>query len=241
MSQINRKIQVVMLETTDATSKLWSNNKDLFYYPKYGVPIGYIPQHFYFLSDDEIKEGDYILISTVLAKIKEYQPKKVISIKNDTLLLDNNELLIKELAKKIIATTNPELKVFNSKEHEKLEDVYILSKKTLPRPSDKFIQKFIEEYNKGNVITEVMVEYEGFECTNGHYMDYQDTCTYPYCDNPNHNKLKVAPDNTITIHPILSKNQFHLQFLHDRLINVHGENENYDYMIRLRDIIKEIK
>jgi hypothetical protein len=28
-----------------------------------------------------------------------------------------------------------------------------------------------------------------------------------------------------------------LQFIHDRLINVHGENENYDYMYALRRII----
>lgn len=28
----------------------------------------------------------------------------------------------------------------------------------LPRPSDAFVQKFVEEYNKGNVITEVLVE-----------------------------------------------------------------------------------
>ena len=29
----------------------------------------------------------------------------------------------------------------------------------LPQPSSQFIQKYIEEYNKGNIITEVMVEY----------------------------------------------------------------------------------
>lgn len=42
--------------------------------------------------------------------------------------------------KKIIASTNPSL--------------------NLPQPSQSFITKYIEEYNKGNVITEVMVEYE---------------------------------------------------------------------------------
>ena len=30
----------------------------------------------------------------------------------------------------------------------------------LPQPSKQFIQKFVEEYNKGNIITDVLVEYE---------------------------------------------------------------------------------
>ena len=30
----------------------------------------------------------------------------------------------------------------------------------LPQPSQQFIQKYIEEYNKGNIITNVLVEYE---------------------------------------------------------------------------------
>lgn len=30
-----------------------------------------------------------------------------------------------------------------------------------------------------------------------------------------------------------------LQWLHDRLKNVHGENPNVDYMIRLREIIQK--
>ncbi len=35
----------------------------------------------------------------------------------------------------------------------------------------------------------------------------------------------------------MSRDSEHLQWLHDRLINVHGEKENFDYMIRLRKII----
>ena len=48
-----------------------------------------------------------------------------------------------ELAKKIIATTTD-------------------SSLVLPQPSKQFIQKYVEEYNKGREIKEVLVEYEEY-------------------------------------------------------------------------------
>ena len=33
----------------------------------------------------------------------------------------------------------------------------------------------------------------------------------------------------------------HLQWLHDRIVNVYGENQNVDFLIRFREIIKDIK
>ena len=50
------------------------------------------------------------------------------------------EAINKNGCKKIIATTDTSL--------------------GLPQPSQQFITKYIEEYNKGNVITDVLVEYE---------------------------------------------------------------------------------
>ena len=55
----------------------------------------------------------------------------------------------------------------------------------LPKPSNSFISKYIEEYNKGNIITDVLVEYNYF---------LDDNSVLPYWN------LKVNPkDNTITI------------------------------------------
>ena len=55
----------------------------------------------------------------------------------------------------------------------------------LPQPSQQFIEKYIESYNKGEIITDVLVEYHG---SFGHYDG--DTWYAP----------KVNPkDNTITI------------------------------------------
>ena len=48
------------------------------------------------------------------------------------------------LSEKIIATT----------------DISLVKEYNLPEPSQSFIQKYIEEYNRGNIITDVLVEYE---------------------------------------------------------------------------------
>jgi hypothetical protein len=37
------------------------------------------------------------------------------------------------------------------------------------------------------------------------------------------------------------KNYEHLKFIYERLKNVHAENENYDYMVRLKEIIDQYK
>ena len=73
----------------------------------------------------------------------------------------------------------------------------------LPQPSKQFIQKYIEEYNKGNVITDVLVEYENV------YIDAFGTKIVQHKKDSNsylkqctfiNSILKVNPkDNTITI------------------------------------------
>ena len=32
----------------------------------------------------------------------------------------------------------------------------------------------------------------------------------------------------------------HLQWIHDRIVNVYGESENVDFLIRMREIIKNL-
>lgn len=59
----------------------------------------------------------------------------------------------------------------------------------LSYPSQQFIQKYVKEYNKGNIITDVLVEYEGeaLYTEQQYFKGYKD-------------KLKINPkDNTITI------------------------------------------
>jgi len=114
-------------------------------------------QHIYILSDEEIKEGDFFIYP-------DLGEKDIWLCKGD---------IPNPGAKKIIATTDTALKW------------HMIG--FLPQPSQSFIEKYVEEYNKSNIITEVMVEYKpiGAYANPKYESDYQ---------------LKVNPkDNTITI------------------------------------------
>ena len=66
----------------------------------------------------------------------------------------------------------------------------------LPQPSQQFIEKFVEEYNRGNIITDVLVEYEliSNEEYFGNTVNPDDDV--PYFDE----RLKINhKDSTITI------------------------------------------
>ena len=116
-----------------------------------------ITQHLYIISDEEIKPGDWIY---------RYEDNKVFQsqsyFKKDSPIKDG--LIIK-----VIATTDTSLVLLNEQYFDvnKKRKSAILEQKNLPQPSQQFIEKYIEEYNKGNVITDVLVEVED----NGDYVD----------------------------------------------------------------------
>ena len=95
------------------------------------------PQHLYIIFNEKIKKGDWVF----------HLDSKTI-IKYDLDEKANNSY------KKIIATTDKSIGY---------TDIRVSPVKNFciyPQPSDSFIKKYIEEYNKGNVITNVLVEYE---------------------------------------------------------------------------------
>ena len=142
-------------------------------------------QHLYIISDDKIKLFDCV-----------YNNKKNIveQINSKTQLIfvleENKE---NQTFKKIIATTDTSLYIHQKETISLPERVFYL-----PQPSQQFIQKYIEEYNRGNIITDVLVE-------------YLENYTLEYYESAIENKrlaqktniketLKVNPkDNTITI------------------------------------------
>ena len=140
-----KRVQVIMLPTEDNHSKFAKYILDSSFggcikenelcttTSTIGWSNMFKPQHLYITSDDEIKEGDWFI------NIRQGyigKPSKCIR------------------KYKIIATTDTSLKI---KTYYEIEDNQEIN---LPQPSQQFIDKYIEEYNKGNIITDVLVEYE---------------------------------------------------------------------------------
>ena len=137
-------------------------------------------QHLYIISDDEIKEGDWCY---------DKRPDENGDLVDIVYQVKNIEFELRtSTEKKIIATTDSSLW---RPSHKYASDVILL-----PQPSQQFIEKFIEEYNRGNVITDVLIEYEliSNEEYFGNTVNPDDDV--PYFDE----RLKInSKDNTITV------------------------------------------
>ena len=157
-------------------------------------------QHLYIISDDEIKEGDVVKIPCGVGKVKELTWK----FGNDNPSYIVEDIFIYKLR---YGQKEGELQI-NSFRYEDVKKIIATTDVSLglPQPSQQFIQKYIEEYNKGNIITDVLVEYENIYIDSfgttivQHEKDsdsYLKQCTFV------NSKLKINPkDNTITIKKI---------------------------------------
>jgi hypothetical protein len=112
------------------------------------------PQYLYIISDDEIKDGDWFM-----SAFFSYPIHNIESLRNRPGGLGwTTEELNKDFkGHKIIATTDPSLKI-------DYDNTTLISKywsgKQLPQPSESFIKAYIEAYNNGNVIEDVLVEWD---------------------------------------------------------------------------------
>ena len=135
-----------------------------------------INQHLYFLSTEEIKEGDWYYWSVTNTIQK--------AIKDSLGRLPK----IEDGSKKIIDTTDSSLRIGKLEVGGKIEH--------LPQIPQSFIELYVYMYNKGNVITKVMVEYEEAE---EYDRVYGHENKFP--------RLKINSDNTINIKPIISTSE----------------------------------
>lgn len=167
-----------------------------------------IPQHLYFLSDDEIKEDDWFY-NTFNDNQSKIQQKK-----GGWITCFNQH--------KIIATTDTSLR--------KHDDTvpYPKTKPALPQPSQDFIEVFVKEYNKSNVIELVDVEYDIMN------KGYTKKTDYPYqeCE-----ILRVNLKNEITIRKI--KDSWNREELFDLIHKAvsHFDNE-FDHQLD-NSLVKE--
>lgn len=196
-----KKVKVVMLPTGEKVNPVGSIIEVL--KPKNNENIGLCINHnylntksdsyyklmdLYFLSDEEIKEGDWVLAYNEIKRADTKMLKYLFSSAD------------KEL-KKIIATTDETLitcQCGKSSHKMSCKQSY-----KLPQIPQSFIEYYVSEYNKGNIITEVMVEYE----TLGKYGKvWLAKSTFNNESNSDmsiyFNHLIINPDNTINIKPI---------------------------------------
>ena len=104
------------------------------------------PQHLYIISDDEIKEDDWFIGDNISIKQCTLNNGGNINFKGGWYSGSTN-------CKKIIATTDTSL-------NYETPFYGMDADNNFPTPSQQFITKYIEEYNKGNIIADVLVEYE---------------------------------------------------------------------------------
>lgn len=136
-----KKCPVVMLPTNEeAQIQKFGRRLRLYRFLKNNLAYW---ENLYFLSDEEIKEGDWYVNNGVIFRA-------------DDKFDEGNNPNQNKHNKKIIATTD-KLIIGDDKGKSLLGTDL---NNYLPQPSQSFIEKFVEEYNKGNIITEVMVEYE---------------------------------------------------------------------------------
>lgn len=177
-----KRCKVVMLPTEKATwpNCIWlgrisgqlnfDHSHDNFPCSINSIDNSMLPQHLYILSDDEIEKNDWYFNQIVRRDIENnIYPEGVVPIKCTNESDTCNELK----CIKIIATTDCSL--------------------SIPLIPQSFINKYVNEYNKGNKIEKCMVEYQM----------YNRSIPFTYNSDPDssyvHYELKLNPNNTINI------------------------------------------
>lgn len=188
-----QEAEVVMLATKENPTPISIGNKSnimdfhqFLFGKKEGIYNNHTFQHLYILSDDDTKEGDWCIDK--YNQIWQFLDNCLIGFdadKNKRFRTDNVE---GHKVKKIIATTDESLEI-RFENHNDFDSIF-----KLPRPSDSFIRKFIEEYNKGNQITKVLVEYINNSEKGDSYNRGNDNL-----------ELKIDSNNCITIKRIQPK------------------------------------
>ena len=188
--------------------------------------------HLYIISDDKIEEGDWVIIDGKLIR----QCSKTVN-ENGFIEVIGFNAVLESACKKIIATTDTSLTTCQCKKvgYHKLSCKQTYN---LPEPSQSFIKVFIEEYNKGNIITDVMVEYEKHTSAFNHIgktPSKQERLRGCYDNGEqivgiwSEETLKINPkDNTITIKKVNQKGEHITAFV--KAVQKEFNDMNLEYL-----------
>jgi N-acetylmuramoyl-L-alanine amidase len=164
--QINNKhyqeFDVVMLPTDKSSKLVLNNKKELWFNTDISCKSGLAhPQHLYILSNDEIKEGDWFHLDM---SDNRPNPDEIHQMGNDNksktggINFSNNSAWSK-CCKKVIATTDSSLIIKDN--CDCLATTFEGCSQCIeriPQIPQSFIEQFITEYNKDNVINKVLVK-----------------------------------------------------------------------------------
>ncbi len=170
------------------------------------------PYDLFILSDEEVKEGDWFIYGKKLYnRIKRSGLDCTVKIEMLEDLKHAEQFgykdtwveVYKSNCKKIIATTDKQLTILGLTDRG-----FNTYSGVVPEIPQSFIEKFVSEYNKGNIykITEVMVEYDEEYWIDKTYFtpmickNFENTKLHENRKFENvPSKLKINPDNTINI------------------------------------------
>lgn len=158
------------------------------------LQMGYKPQHLYFTTDEEIKEPCWVIAT------REKDGKEMLlyieNIPNNPKYFDmrGGYALFRNLCRKIVATTNPELWDIRYKFQSEGANSFshLLPDNGIPKIDTPFIEAYIKAYNEDNPIKEVLLE-----------------LAISYTENELHkvevhykHQLKLKPNGSVIIHPV---------------------------------------
>lgn len=217
MKTINNKqykeCSLVMLATDKAEDSLVLSNNRLWMFHGYFTQEYLHSQnkksyHLYIISDDDINEGDWF---TLNEEHSQGRIRKCWEIRNGNYYIDDpNDIkrgwgFVKpDECKKIIATTDKSLRL-NSVKVSASSDFTLeqISENMpcLPQIPQSFIDHYIEQYNNGNVVDKVLVEYtQIYQNDMGVItINHTNSKTQSHWENVIDNTPKINSDNTINI------------------------------------------
>ncbi len=173
-----KKLQLVMLFTSRNSGCL-TQNRHTNKLSCGGSSSSADNRHIYGLSDEPIQIGDWCIGGKKKRRI--YLCDRFYGVPVDK----NGD----GYAKKIIFTTDNSL-TYIAPEHT--VNFLKSGKYNIAKPSQKWLEYFVDEYNKGNIITEVEVEYEdGLDKPLHEALHSSSSLVF--------NRLVINPDNTINI------------------------------------------
>lgn len=169
---MKKKAQCILLDTEQPSKLVFSTSKygGLFKSEHYSPmkEMGDSYKHLYFTSDEEIKEGDWVItcddIIDIVTKYPFNDPQPLPE-GGYTIILKDTGTQMAETCKKIVATTNPELFKDTKYNMDMAKNSWFNalhraeSPILIPRIGDDFVEAYIKAYNEGHPITEVMLDY----------------------------------------------------------------------------------